>query len=106
MATGTEAAKVLLNKLLNSELKGETLKRVQKTIDEYAERGLRSLAVAFQGGISILSLHIFREGNCCAEKLANHGHEIANVFWWDSLPSFLREDFFRDRFGLPNYRFL
>ncbi|GAU48932.1 hypothetical protein TSUD_373410 [Trifolium subterraneum] len=30
------------------ELKGETLKRSHKTIDEYAERGLRSLAVGFQ----------------------------------------------------------
>jgi H+-transporting ATPase len=30
------------------ELKGETLKRAHKTIDEYAERGLRSLAVGFQ----------------------------------------------------------
>ncbi|KEH37844.1 putative proton-exporting ATPase [Medicago truncatula] len=29
-------------------LKGETLKRAHKTIDEYAERGLRSLAVGFQ----------------------------------------------------------
>ncbi|XP_058722963.1 ATPase 8, plasma membrane-type-like [Vicia villosa] len=30
------------------ELKGETLKRAHKTIDGYAERGLRSLAVGFQ----------------------------------------------------------
>jgi len=26
------------------------------------------------GGISILSSHFFWEGNCCADKLANHGH--------------------------------
>lgn len=30
------------------ELKGEILKKAHKTIDEYAERGLRSLAVARQ----------------------------------------------------------
>ncbi|CAK8534455.1 unnamed protein product [Lathyrus sativus] len=30
------------------ELKGETLKKAHKTIDEYAERGLRSLAVGLQ----------------------------------------------------------
>lgn len=30
------------------ELRGDILKKAHKTIDEYAERGLRSLAVGFQ----------------------------------------------------------
>lgn len=57
------------------------------------------------GGISILSSHIFREGNCCTDKLANHGHGLVDVLWWDSIPMFIRDDFYRDRFGLPRFRF-
>jgi len=40
-----------------------------------------------------------------ADKLDNHGHMLTNVVWWDSLPIFIREDFFRDIHGLPNYHF-
>jgi len=53
---------------------------------------------------SILSSHIFREGNCCADKLANDGLGLDDAFWWDSLPTFL-SDFYRDKFGLPTFRF-
>jgi len=50
--------------------------------------------------LSVHSSPIICEGNCCAEKLANHGPGSANVLWWNSLvPSFIREDFFRDNFG-------
>jgi len=28
-----------------------------------------------------------------------------SYFWWDALPDFIREDFFRDKYGVPNYRF-
>jgi hypothetical protein len=48
---------------------------------------------------------IFREGNSCADKLANMGHGIQDSIWLDTLPSELHFDFFRDRIGLPNYRF-
>jgi len=34
-----------------------------------------------QGGLSILSSPIYREENYYADKLANHGHGSANVFW-------------------------
>jgi len=27
-------------------------------------------------GLHVVSSHIFREGNCCADKLANQGHSI------------------------------
>jgi len=56
-------------------------------------------------GISVMSSHIFREGNNCADKLANHGHGVTNPFWWDVLPTFIIQDFFRDWVGLPNYCF-
>lgn len=49
--------------------------------------------------------HIYREGNACADKLANFGFGAASLIWWNSTPSFIRDDFFRNKFGLPNYRF-
>ncbi|XP_024630561.1 uncharacterized protein [Medicago truncatula] len=55
--------------------------------------------------IQVISSHIFREGNSCADKLASMGHDIADVVWLDTLPTSVSLDFFRDRCGLPNYRF-
>jgi hypothetical protein len=57
------------------------------------------------GGFQVIASHIFREGNGCADKLANHGHSILNVVWWDTLPIFVRVDFFRDRFGRSSFRY-
>jgi len=56
-------------------------------------------------GMHILSSHIYREGNGCADKLAGFGHSITDTVWWDSLPDFARGDFSRDRVGLPSFRF-
>ncbi|GAU21491.1 hypothetical protein TSUD_242150 [Trifolium subterraneum] len=47
----------------------------------------------------------WREGNNCADKLANMGFHCNGVIWWDSLPDCIRDDFFRNRVGLPNFRF-
>ena len=55
-------------------------------------------------GIQVISFHIFREGNCCADKLAAMGHSIVGAVGLDNLPPKLRLDFFRDRCGFPNYR--
>lgn len=52
-----------------------------------------------------IASHIYREGNTCADRLASHGLALQGIFWWDSLPDFLRKDFFRNRFSLPFYRF-
>jgi ribonuclease HI len=49
--------------------------------------------------------HIYREGNTCADRLANAGFFVDGVVWWDQLPSCSRDSFSRDRLGLPNYRF-
>jgi len=46
-------------------------------------------------------LHIFREGNSCADKLASFGTSAQGLVWWDLIPSFIREDFFHNRYGLP-----
>lgn len=49
--------------------------------------------------------HIFREGNTCANKLASFGLTAPGFLWWDTIPPFIREDLFGNRFGLPSYRF-
>jgi len=53
----------------------------------------------------VLSSHIYREGNVCADRLANMGHAVQGAVWLSALPLELSFDFFRDRCGLPNYRF-
>lgn len=57
-------------------------------------------------GLQVIASHIYREGNRCADNLANDGHSIHNVVWWETLPLFIREEFFQDRFGIPYFRFL
>jgi hypothetical protein len=49
--------------------------------------------------------HIYREKNSCVDRLANAGFFVDGLIWWDQLSSCSREGFFRDRVGLPNYRF-
>jgi len=56
-------------------------------------------------GMNAVCFHIFREGNCCADLLACLGHDLSDTDWFDILPPLLAFDFFRDRNGLPNYRF-
>lgn len=71
---------------------------------------LRNLCLSHNPGIiflaePIISSHIFREGNCCADMLANMGHTMQGSVWLDLFPAELYLDFFWDRVGLPNYRF-
>ena len=50
--------------------------------------------------------HIFREGNACANKLANLGFIHRESFhWYNRLPSSLFLEFFMNRYSLPMYRF-
>lgn len=49
--------------------------------------------------------HIYREGSVCADRLASYGLHHQGFTWWDSFPSFIGEEFGRNRLGLPNYRF-
>ncbi|KAH1127377.1 hypothetical protein GYH30_016102 [Glycine max] len=47
--------------------------------------------------------HIYREANSCTDKLANFGVSSRDSHtWWNSIPSFVKEEFFRNRFNLPN----
>jgi len=49
--------------------------------------------------------HIFREGNNCADKLANLGLTVINFTWWDYAPVEILADLTNNRLGLPNFRF-
>ena len=41
--------------------------------------------------------HISREGNGCVDGLANHTLQSVGFSWWDSIPSFIREPYVRDK---------
>jgi ribonuclease HI len=49
--------------------------------------------------------HIYREGNHCADKLANLGLSLPTFTWWDHIPHVLLDDFGRNRLGMPYFRF-
>jgi len=49
--------------------------------------------------------HIHRKGNKCEYLLASRGIRNLGSFWWVGIPSMVSRDFFRDRFGLPSFRF-
>lgn len=55
--------------------------------------------------VQMISSHIYREGNGCADKFANMWHSIQGAVWLSELAQDVRGDFFRDHFGLPDYRF-
>ncbi|MCI23312.1 heat-shock protein, partial [Trifolium medium] len=38
-------------------------------------------------GLNICHSHIYREGNSCADRLANHGHSLDSFMWWDTAPT-------------------
>ncbi|MCI34741.1 ribonuclease H protein, partial [Trifolium medium] len=59
----------------------------------------------FARNMRLLFSHTFREGNACADILAGMGHASTGLQWWSSLPLALSDGFFRDRCGLPNFRF-
>ncbi|KAG5016995.1 hypothetical protein JHK85_023131 [Glycine max] len=55
--------------------------------------------------LGFIICHIYREGNFCVDKLVNYGILNVGFLWWDTISTLVRECFFRDRAGLPNYRF-
>jgi hypothetical protein len=56
-------------------------------------------------GNDLLATVIFISDQGIAFFLANLGHSVVGTVWQNSLPHALALDFFRDRCGLPNYRF-
>ncbi len=51
--------------------------------------------------------HIYREGNACADSLANLGLSFPSfeLFWYDIIPDLIKGEYIRNRLGMPNFRF-
>ncbi|CAL0313414.1 unnamed protein product [Lupinus luteus] len=49
--------------------------------------------------------HIFREGNQCADRLANYAIKSKLLSTWDYAPSFILKPLNRNRLGILSYRF-
>jgi len=49
--------------------------------------------------------HIYREGNHCADQLANIGLAISSHFWYTDVPPQIVAEFSRNKTGFPNFRF-
>jgi hypothetical protein len=64
-----------------------------------------TVGTIFHRRIQAICSHVYREGNCCADKLTAFGHSITGAVSIGSLPQSLAADFFRDCVGLSNYRF-
>jgi len=58
-----------------------------------------------QVGLFAICSHIYREGNCCADIMAESGHGLNVTSWYHTMPASLAVDFAKDRHGLPNFRF-
>ncbi|KAK2444758.1 hypothetical protein QL285_015762 [Trifolium repens] len=48
--------------------------------------------------------HIFREGNFCADGLANIGLFLDRLTFWNELPLVTKDNFDADRLGKPFFR--
>jgi len=48
--------------------------------------------------------HIYREGNKCADTLANLGLSLISHGWFSQHPSNIRADLVTNKLGLPNFR--
>jgi hypothetical protein len=55
--------------------------------------------------MNFLVSHIYREGNECADALANLGLDLVNYVFWNDVPQPVSDSFVRNKTGLPSYRF-
>jgi ribonuclease HI len=56
--------------------------------------------------MNFLISHIYREGNGCADTLANIGLTLVHPIFWNDLPQAIFECFSSDRLGRAKYRFV
>jgi hypothetical protein len=54
--------------------------------------------------MNIIVSHIFREGNHCADGLANLGLSLGRLTLWFELPHQIKENFDCNRLGKPFFR--
>ncbi len=64
--------------------------------------------IFFVKSINFVYSHVYREGNACADGLANLGlyYSLNYLVWFDSIPDSIGGEYNRNRLGLPNYRFV
>lgn len=56
--------------------------------------------------MNFLVTHIYREGNTCADSLANLGLNVSTFVWWQDAPNIVRRDVISNMLGIPNFRFV
>ena len=56
--------------------------------------------------MNFLVTRIFREGNCCADRLANIDISCNYIIWMNEIHTQVRIDYIRNRLGLPCFRFV
>jgi len=57
-------------------------------------------------GMNFTVSHILREGNVCADGLANLGLDISGFVWWQDAPSCIRQATISNMLDLSNFRFI
>lgn len=59
--------------------------------------------------MSFFVTHIYREGNLCANRLANIGLSLSfsSLAWWIDIPEIIiRWKYIKNRLDIPNFRFI
>jgi len=56
--------------------------------------------------MNFLATYVFREGNICANTLANVGLSLSHLTVWMIIPYCIREFYVKNKLGMPNYRFI
>ncbi|PNY07582.1 ribonuclease H, partial [Trifolium pratense] len=56
------------------------------------------------GHMNIIVSHIFREGNHCADRLANIGLNLDRLTLWNDVPFVVKDSFESNRLGKPFYK--
>lgn len=58
--------------------------------------------------MNFLVSHIYKEGNVCADGLANIGLTLSSLdcSWFTNVPTSLRGEYIRNRLGMPYFRFI
>ena len=75
----------------------------QKVPWRFRSRWIRALQFARKNNVRIS--HIYREGNCVADKLASMSITEDSNHWWFQAPEDLQRLLYRDLIPLPFYRF-
>jgi ribonuclease HI len=54
--------------------------------------------------MNFMVTHIYREGNQVADSLANHGLSLSSIVFWNTLPTFVTDCFYKNKLGNPSFR--